>query len=149
MQDPFKGFNDDDDDQNNQNGDGPQGLPLPPNYATVVNPETGNMRIAKVGFSWTMFFFQPLPSIFRSDWYNFLCIVGIEIGSYMFLSMITTASQFAIIINSFFALFFGIVWGSLYNMMYFKHLFNRGFKPADERSRDLLARAHYWSRPKE
>ena len=67
----------------------------------------------------------------------------------MFLSMITTASQFAIIINSFFALFFGIVWGSLYNMMYFKHLFNRGFKPADERSRDLLARAHYWSRPKE
>jgi len=145
MQDPFKGFNDDD--QNNQIGNGPQGLPLPPNYATVVNPETGNMRIAKVGFSWTMFFFPPFPTIFRADWYNLLCIMGIELGSAMLLTMVLTPTQ----LTQFIALWpvvRSVLWGSLYNLMYFKHLFSRGFVPADVRSRDLLGRAHYWSQPK-
>jgi len=146
MQDPFKGFNDDDD-QNNQNGNGPQGLPLPPNYATVVNAD-GNMRIAKVGFSWTMLFFPPFPTIFRGDWYNLLCILGIELSVSMLLVMTVNVNQLAQItpiLQSILAL----VWGSLYNMMYFKHLFNRGFVPADDRSRDLLMQAHYWSQPKE
>jgi len=149
MQDPFKGLNNDDDDQNNQNGDGPQGFPLPPNYATVVNPETGNMRIAKVGFSWTMFLFPPFPTIFRADWYNLLCILGVELGAAMLMVMYIPATQLTQFTATVWPFIQGIVWGTLYNMMYFKHLFNKGFVPADERSRDLLARAHYWSTPKE
>ncbi|WP_261809724.1 DUF2628 domain-containing protein [Levilactobacillus humaensis] len=146
MQDPFKGFNDDD--QNNQNDNGPQGLPLPPNYATVVNPETGNMRIAKVGFSWTMFFFPPFPTIFRADWYNLLCIMGIELGSAMLLTMVLTPAQLTEFVAIGWPIVRSVLWGSLYNLMYFKHLFSRGFVPADVRSRDLLGRAHYWSQPK-
>ncbi|ARN91140.1 DUF2628 domain-containing protein [Levilactobacillus brevis] len=144
MQDPFKGFNDD---QNN-NGDGPQGFPLPPNYATVVNPETGNMRIAKVGFSWTMFIFPPFPTIFRADWYNLLCILGVQMGASMIWTMLISPNQL-VQATPFFELGIQLLWGLIYNMMYFKHLFNRGFVPADDRSRDLLTRAHYWSQPKE
>lgn len=144
MQDPFKGFNDD---QNN-NGDGPQGFPLPPNYATVVNPETGNMRIAKVGFSWTMFIFPPFPTIFRADWYNLLCILGVQMGASMIWTMLISPNQL-VQATPFFELGVQLLWGLIYNMMYFKHLFNRGFVPADDRSRDLLTRAHYWSQPKE
>ncbi|MFC6275093.1 DUF2628 domain-containing protein [Levilactobacillus tangyuanensis] len=146
MQDPFKGFNDDD--QNNQNGNGPQGLPLPPNYATVVNPETGNMRIAKVGFSWTMFLFPPFPTIFRADWYNLLCILLLEISASMIIIMLVPANQLANYTSLIVPLAQSILWGSIYNMMYFKHLFKLGFMPADERSRDLLEHAHYWTQPK-
>ena len=140
MQDPFKGFNDDD---NNNKGNGPQGLPLPPNYATVVNPETGNLRIAKVGFSWTMFLFHPFPTIFRADWYNLLCIIGVELALQMLFNMFVPGNQRVTATGSV-ELGIALLWGAIYNMMYYKHLFNQGFVPADERSRDLLTRAHYW-----
>ncbi|GEO67004.1 DUF2628 domain-containing protein [Levilactobacillus spicheri] len=141
MQDPFKGFNDDD---NNNNGNGPQGLPLPPNYATVVNPQTGNMRIAKVGFAWIAFIFPVIPPIFRGDWYNLLCIMGVNAGVQMIVQMSVSASSMVEVLG-FIQLGLQFLWGAIYNMMYFKHLFNRGFVPADERSKDLLTRAHYWN----
>lgn len=140
MQDLFKGFNDDD---GNNNGNGPQGLPLPPNYATVVNPKTGNMRIAKVGFSWTMFLFHPFPSIFRADWYNLLCIIGVELGLQMLFFLLVPLNDRAAA-SSVVELGIAVLWGAIYNLMYYRHLFTRGFVPADERSRDLLTRAHYW-----
>lgn len=43
----------------------------------------------------------------------------------------------------------GIVWLFIYNMMYFKHLFNIGFVPADQRSKELLSNYNYWKEPKE
>ena len=55
MQNPFGNNN-----QNNQ--DFFNNLPIPPNYAKIKNAE-GDMRIAKVGFSWTIFLFGPFP-----DW---------------------------------------------------------------------------------
>ncbi len=53
------------------------------------------------------------------------------------------------------ALFFGlnallqfpwpsVFFGFFYNMMYFRHLFTKGYRPADQRSRELLTRARYW-----
>lgn len=140
MQDPFKGFNNDDD---NNNGNGPQGLPLPPNYATVVNPQTGNLRIAKVGFAWIAFLFPVIPPIFRGDWYNLLCILGVNLGVQMILQMTVGVDQAQVIMGVQLAM--EILWGSIYNMMYFKHLFNLGFVPADDRSKDLLTKAHYWN----
>lgn len=140
MQDPFKGFNNDDD---NNNGNGPQGLPLPPNYATVVNPQTGNLRIAKVGFAWIAFLFPVVPPIFRGDWYNLLCILGVDLGIQMLLQMTVGVDQAQVIMGMQLAM--QILWGAIYNMMYFKHLFNLGFVPADDRSKDLLTKAHYWN----
>ena len=142
MQDPFKGFNDNND---NNNGNGPQGLPLPPTYATVVNPDTGNMRIAKVGFAWIALLFPVVPPIFRADWYNLLCILGVNAGVQMIL-MMTVGNNAEIV--GLVQLGLELLWGFIYNMMYFKHLFNKGFVPADERSRDLLTNAHYWKAPK-
>ena len=62
MQNPFGNQND--------NQDFLRNVPVPPNYAKVIN-DAGDIRIAKVGISWTTFWFGPLPAVFRGDWYNF------------------------------------------------------------------------------
>ncbi|WP_283680207.1 hypothetical protein [Lentilactobacillus sp. Marseille-Q4993] len=137
MQDPWGNGNNNNDDDNN-NGM----LPIPPNYATVVNKETGEIRIAKVGFSFTaLFFFGFLPAVFRSDWYNFFCMVFVDFILYMGTSMIFHIP----LIDARIAVdyFVNIIWAFLYNMMYFKHLFNKGYVPADERSKELLVQANY------
>lgn len=46
-------------------------------YATVFfkHPQSGRMREAPVGFSWTTLFFGPLPALFRADWLGFIIIL--------------------------------------------------------------------------
>ena len=81
--------------------------------------------------------FGPLPALFRGDYYNFLLIIVLDL-------------DYALV-----ALFFGLNWllefpipsvvfAFFYNMMYFRHLFNKGYRPADERSRQILTNARYW-----
>ena len=131
MQNPFGNNNND-----NQNPFNLNNLPLPPNYAKIVNDQ-GDIRIAKVGFSWTTLWYGPLPALFRADYYNFIL-------------MIVLTLHYALV-----ALFFGlnallqfpwpsVFFGFFYNMMYFRHLFTKGYRPADQRSRELLTRARYW-----
>lgn len=69
-------------------------------------------------------------------------------GASMIWTMLISPNQL-VQATPFFELGVQLLWGLIYNMMYFKHLFNRGFVPADDRSCDLLTRAHYWSQPKE
>ncbi|AQW20800.1 hypothetical protein PL11_002160 [Lentilactobacillus curieae] len=133
MQNPFGNGNNDDDDKNL--------IPIPPNYATIVKPETGEIRIAKVGFSFTSFFFDVLPSIFRADWYNLLCMVLVQI--IVSLGVVMWSPVPAVQLETVLNWAFGILWGFLYNMMYFKHKFNQGYVPADERSKELLIEAKY------
>ncbi|GGI62188.1 hypothetical protein H5S40_06650 [Limosilactobacillus sp. RRLNB_1_1] len=132
MQNPFGNNNNND----NQNPFNLNNLPLPPNYAKIVNDQ-GDIRIAKVGFSWTTLWFGPLPALFRADYYNFIL-------------MIVLTLDYGLV-----ALFFGlnslvqfpwpsVFFGFFYNMMYFRHLFNKGYRPADQRSRELLTRSRYW-----
>lgn len=142
MQNPFgNGNNDDNNNNNNDNNDPRNLIPIPPNFATVVNKKTGQIRIAKVGLSFTALFFQFLVPVFRSDWYNFFCMLGVEVIAGMGLSMyyqqpfnVTwTLAEYAL----------GFLWLFIYNMMYFKHLFKLGYVPADQRSKELLVNAHY------
>lgn len=138
MQNPFGN------DDNGDNNEGPNGIPVPPNYATVVKEDNGDIRIGKVGFSYTTFLFSFLVPIFRGDWYNFLCMTGVNLGMVLGLYSIhfTSVQAFSTVYSILqFALSF--LWGYLYNLMYFRHLFNRGFKPATERSKDLLEKSGY------
>lgn len=131
MQNPFGNNN-----NNDQNPFDLNNLPIPPNYAKIVNGQ-GDIRISKVGISWTTLWFGPLPALFRGDYYNFILMIVLDLD-YVLVAM-----------------FFGWMWmisfpwpslifALFYNMMYFKHLFNKGYYPADKHSRELLTRAHYW-----
>ena len=71
MQNPFGNNN-----QNNQ--DFFNNLPIPPNYAKIVNDQ-GVLRIAKVGFSWTTLWFGPIPALFRGDYYNFILMIVLDL----------------------------------------------------------------------
>ena len=130
MQNPFGNNN-----NNNQNPFDLNNLPLPPNYAKIVNVQ-GQIRIAKVGISWTTLWFGPLPALFRGDYYNFILMIVLDL-------------DYALVV-----LFFGLNWlmqfpwpslvfAILYNMMFFKHSFNIGYRPTDQRSRELLERYRY------
>lgn len=48
--------------------------------AILENPRTGQIRMAPVGFSWTMFFFGPFAPMFRGDWKWALIILIIAIA---------------------------------------------------------------------
>lgn len=132
MQDPFQNKND----QNDPNNQNPfSNLPLPPNFATVVNPDNGQVRAAKVGVSWTTLWFGPIPAMMRGDWYNCALIIIFDLIYAMGISML--GLQIALPLPA-------IVFGLIYNLMYFRHLFNLGYKPADEHSKQLLTESRYW-----
>ncbi|MFC6253118.1 hypothetical protein ACFP1H_00630 [Secundilactobacillus hailunensis] len=145
MQNPFGNGNNG---NNGDNNEGPNGLPVPPNYATVVKEE-GDIRISKVGFSYTTFLFSFLVPIFRGDWYNLLCMLGVNLGVVLGLYSIHFSSiQTFNIVTSVLQFALSFVWGYLYNLMYFRHLFNRGYKPATQRSKDLLTSSGYLPKAK-
>ncbi len=116
-------------------------IPLPRNYATVKNPQTGKVRIGKVGFSFTTLVFDLLPSIFRNDWYNFICMMGVDCILVMAAAVIFHQPFFKI--SQQVLSFTNIFWAFIYNMMYFRHLNNRGYVPTDEHSRQLLIKNKY------
>ena len=128
MQNPFGN-------RNNQQ-DFLKNLPVPPNYAKVVD-DNGDIRIAKVGISWTTLWFGPLPAVFRGDWYNFALILVWE-AIYVLFALLTHLELY-LLSFPWPAIFFAF----FYNMMYFRHLFTKGYSPADQRSRELLIKSKY------
>jgi hypothetical protein len=47
--------------------------------AILQHPVTGQIKEAPIGFSWTMFFFNWIPPIFRGDWKWFGIVLGLSI----------------------------------------------------------------------
>lgn len=86
-------------------------------FVNLVNPTTGQVKQAKIGFSWTVFFFGCLPALFRGDFKWFLII---------FLANMFTAG------------FSNLVFMFIYNKLYLSDLLTQGYRPADEFSRDTL-----------
>ena len=74
---------------------------------TFTNPNTGAIKEAPVGFSWTTFFFAGIPALIRGD---------IGVGAVI------------IIIGMFTLWFSDIVFAFIYNKLYIKNLIGQGYK---------------------
>ncbi|MTI16000.1 hypothetical protein E1162_01965 [Rhodobacteraceae bacterium RKSG542] len=77
-------------------------------YATLfmVNPETGSLKEAPVGFSWTTLFFSFFPALLRGH----LSLALLQ----LVLAVLTGGLS-------------GLVFMFIYNKLYIKHLLSRGF----------------------
>lgn len=88
---------------------------------TLVNGD-GQLRTAKVGFSWTVFFFGFLVPIYRGD---------VKWTVIMFLASFLTVFMAQIVLSF------------MYNSIYIRELLNKGYKPEDEYSRAVLVAKGY------
>jgi hypothetical protein len=78
---------------------------------------TGLVKQAKVGFSWTTFFFGFFPAIFRGDW------------------------KWALIMTVIAFISCGLSWlvfPFIYNKLYIRDLLGKGYRASDEGSTSIL-----------
>ena len=87
----------------------------------LVNAD-GQLRTAKVGFSWTTFFFGFLVPIFRGD---------VKWAVIMFIASLLTLFVAQIVLSF------------TYNGTYIRELLNKGYRPEDEYSRAVLVAKGY------
>lgn len=91
----------------------------------TLKGNNGLVKEVKVGFSWTTFFFGFFPALFRGDlkWAAIMFIISLVLGSFTF---------------GFGGLVSGIVFAFIYNKIFIKELLEKGYEPADEKTRSLL-----------
>ena len=76
----------------------------------MENPNTGIIKKAPVGFSWTTFFFSALPALFRGDIKWFI----IQLLIVCFIPILTN-----------------VVFAFIYNKIFIKKLLEKGYKVRD------------------
>lgn len=86
-------------------------------FVNLRNTLTGEVRTAKIGFSWTFFFFGWLVPLFRTDWKWF--VLTLVIGSFTFG------------LSSWVFMF-------IYNKIYISELLMFGWEPASDVDYDIL-----------
>lgn len=94
-------------------------------FVNLQNPVTGQLKQAKIGFSWTTFFFGFFPALLRGDtkWALIIVIIELLTGSFTFGGgTVLTCLVFAF----------------LYNRAYINELLSQGYKPASEGDRAAL-----------
>ena len=94
---------------------------------TLKNIDTGVIKTAPTGYSWTTFFFGFFPALFRGDlkWAVISLIAGSVFGS------------FTLFIGTF---IYDAIFAAFYNKIYIKDLMAKRFTYADEMSRQYLLR---------
>ena len=92
--------------------------------AYLVNPRTGQIKTAPIGYSWTMLFFGFFPTLFRGDWKWFaITFVG---GVFMALISLGTLGWVPGLIGSF-----------IWNKSYLESLIRDGFQIRSTQSGNL------------
>lgn len=99
-------------------------------FVNLLNQQTGQTKKAKVGFSWTTFFFGFFPAVFREDWKWAAIIFMIEVV----VSLPTLGFGFSVI---------GIIFSFFYNRLYINDLLKNGYEPADDYSKNCLRSKKY------
>lgn len=89
----------------------------------LFNPSSSQAKQAKIGFSWTVFFFGPFPALFRGDWKWFLIML--------------IADVFTAGLSHWVFIF-------LYNKLYVTDLLTMGFEPNDPFSEQALIAKGYF-----
>lgn len=82
---------------------------------SLKNESTGIKKDGFYGFSWTTFFFGPIPALFRSDFLTF-------IGAFVIFVILNVISFGTL---GFIAMF---VWAFFYNKYYTQNLLKQGFR---------------------
>jgi hypothetical protein len=85
------------------------------------NPNTGETRKAPVGYSWTVFFWNFIPPLFRSDWKGSGLIFIVTMVVFILLSDFAPNPAVA-------GVWVGIVFSFFYNKIYIKSLVKKGFQ---------------------
>lgn len=92
---------------------------------TLKNIDTGVMKTAPTGYSWTTCLFGFFPALFRGDlkW----AIISLIAGSFF--------GSFTLLIGTF---LYDAIFAAFYNKIYIKDLMAKRFTYADEESRQYL-----------
>lgn len=83
----------------------------------MINKDTNQIKIVKLGYSWTTLLFGCFPALFRGDWKWFFIIL--------------IANMVTVNIST-------IVFSFLYNKIYINDLLEKGFQPADDVAKNAL-----------
>jgi hypothetical protein len=93
---------------------------------TLTN-DSGLSKQVKIGFSWTTFFFGPIPALIRGDlkWAVIMFILAAVVGA---------------VTLGFGAWVPGLIFSFVYNKIYIKDLLEKGYRPADTSTQVELER---------
>lgn len=102
--------------------------------ATLRHTDSGLIKTAPIGFSWTTFFFGGFTALFRGDikWAVIMWIAG---AAAVIVAVASLGNLF------FLPWVFWLLFAFTYNKKYTTDLLVSGFTPADDHSRNLLAQA--------
>ena len=91
----------------------------------LKNRNTEEVKQVKVGYSWTVFFWGFIPSLFRKDWIGALSIFVLN----LFVSYLVGPCGLLIA---------DTIIGALYNKNYIGRLLKDGYVPIDDKDKLLL-----------
>lgn len=91
----------------------------------LKNQNAEEIKSAKVGYSWTVFFWGFIPSLFRKDWMGALVIFVLN----LFVSYL---------IGTYGLLVADAIIGALYNKNYISRLLKNGYVPVSDQDKSLL-----------
>lgn len=98
----------------------------------LTNPTTKQIKQAKIGFSWTTFFFGMFVPLVRGDWKWFFILLVIT----LILGVPTLGFGSALV---------GLIFSFIYNRLYINDLLGHGYVPADDYSEKALQSKNFIS----